>query len=91
MFLSSLLLLAILTRLAAANPDPAILRGEFAPAMLSVLLTSGLTIGLLLMVTGGSGYFGSPTLELASIFGFAIASIWIIVRLVGRPARRPAA
>ena len=52
-FLSSLLLLVILARIAGASPDAAILRGEFAPAMLSVLVTSALTIGLLLMVTGG--------------------------------------
>lgn len=84
MFLSSLFLLAILTRIAAAGPPPAILRGEFAPALLSVLVTTGLTIGLLMMVYGGSGYFGSPTIELVSIFAFAVASVWIIAKFVGR-------
>ena len=81
-FLSSLFLLAFLSRIAAANADPAILRGEFAPALLSVLITSGLTLGLLMMVVGGSGYFASPAMELASILGFAIVSGWIIIKLL---------
>ncbi|MDP3526003.1 MAG: hypothetical protein Q8S27_15610 [Hoeflea sp.] len=89
-YLSSLILLALLTRIAATNPDPAVLRGEFAPALISVLITSGLTIGLLLMVTGGSGYFASPTVEIASILGFAIVSSWIVVKLFGRGPRTPA-
>tara|TARA_R110002020_G_scaffold96186_19_gene230601 strand:- start:3070 stop:3408 length:339 start_codon:yes stop_codon:yes gene_type:complete len=90
-FLSSLVLLAVLARIAAANPDPAILRGEFAPAMLSVLITSGLAIGLLMMGMGGSGYFQSAVIEGVAITGFAIVSIWIIVRLVVRPPRRSGA
>ncbi|KGF68572.1 hypothetical protein LL06_15805 [Hoeflea sp. BAL378] len=86
-FLSSLVLLAVLARIAAANPDPAILRGEFAPAMLSVLITSGLAIGLMMMAIGGRGYFGSPVIEGVAITVFAIVSIWIVARLFGRAPR----
>lgn len=87
-FLSSMLLLAILSRLSAANPDMVILRGDFVPAMLAVLISTGLTIGPLMMVLGGEGYFPSRSIEFAVIVGFAIVSIWIIARFVGRAPRR---
>lgn len=83
-FLSSMLLLAILARMASNNPDAAPLRGELLPALLSVLVTSGLTLGLLLMVFGGEGYFASRGVEAAAILGFAVASIWGIRKLVDR-------
>ncbi|OCW57103.1 hypothetical protein [Hoeflea olei] len=83
-FLSALVLLAILTRIAAAHADPQILRGEFAPAMFSVLIAGGLTIGLLMMALGGSGYFGSALVETLVILGFAAVAIVAVARLVGR-------
>ena len=86
-FLSSLLLLAILARMAAANPDPALLRGEIVPALLSVVFTSGLTVGLVMMGLGGEGHFGSPAMESLAIIAFAIVSVWIITRLVVRAPR----
>lgn len=90
-FLSSMLLLAILARISAVNPGSRILRGEILPAMLAVLISSGLTVGLMMMVLGGESYFSSRAIELAVIVFFAIASVWIIVRLVARaPGRLPA-
>ena len=42
-------------------------------------------------VLGGESYFASRAIELAVIAVFAIASVWIIVKLVARaPARLPA-
>lgn len=87
-FLSSMLLLAILSRLSAANPDMVILRGDLVPAMLAVLISTGLTIGPLMMALGGEGYFPSRTIEFAAIVMFTIVSIWIIARFVGRAPRR---
>jgi len=83
-FLSSMLLLAILSRLSAANPDMVILRGDFVPAMLAVMISTGLTIGPLMMALGGEGYFPSRTIEFAGIVLSTIVSIWIIARFVGR-------
>lgn len=86
-FLSSMLLLAILARISASEPDPVILRGEFAPAFLAVLISSGLTIGPLMMAFAGEVFFASRSIELAAIAAFMIAAIWIIFKLVGRAAR----
>jgi len=86
-FLSSMLLLAILARMSAANPGMAILRGDIVPAMLAVLISSGLTIGPLMMVLGGEGYFPSRTIKFAVIIAFTIVSIWLIAKLVGRSSR----
>ena len=83
-FLSSMLLLAILTRLSAANPGTAILRGDIVPAIIAVLISTGLTIGPLMMALGGEGYFPSRTIEFAVIVGFTIVSIWSIAKWVGR-------
>ena len=87
-FLSSMLLLAILARISAVNPDAPVLRGETLPAMLAVLISTGLAVGLMMMVLGGENYFASRAIELAVIAVFAIASVWIIVKLVARPPRR---
>ena len=87
-FLSSMLLLAILSRLSAANPDMAIFRGDIVPAMLAVLISTGLTIGPLMMALGGEGYFPSRSIEFAVVVAFTIVSIWIIARFVGRAPRR---
>lgn len=90
-FLSSMLLLAILARISAANPDAAVLRGEITPALLAVLVTSGLIAGFLMMVVGGEGHFASPNIELLTIFGITIAAIWVITRFVVRtPGTRSA-
>ena len=90
-FLSSMLLLAISSRMSAANPGMAILRGDILPAMLAVLISTGLTIGPLMMTLGGEGYFPSRSIEFAVIVAFTIAAIWIIVKLVGRaPQGAPA-
>jgi hypothetical protein len=90
-FLSSMLLLAILSRLAAANPGAAVLRGDIVPAMLAVLISTGLTIGPLMMVLGGEGFFPSRTMEFAVIVAFTLGSIWIIAKCVGRaPKGAPA-
>jgi len=90
-FLSSLLLLAILTRVSASNPESAVLRGEILPGLMSVLITSGLTIGLLMMAFGGDGYFSSRSIEFAVIVAFALASVWGIGKLVSRvPSALPA-
>lgn len=86
-FLSSMLLLAVLSRHSSANPDTAILRGDIMPAMLAVLISTGLTIGPLMMALGGEGYFPSRTIEFAVIVAFAVASIWIIGKIVGRAPR----
>ena len=83
-FLSSLLLLAILSRISAANPDPAVLRGEIVPGLLSVLIISGLTVGFLMMVFGGEGIFASLGIELVAISAMGLASVWIIGKLLGR-------
>ncbi|MEM5471980.1 hypothetical protein WNZ14_09620 [Hoeflea sp. AS60] len=83
-FLSSMLLLAILARIAAVNPAAPILRGEIMPAMLAVLLATGVTIGPLMMALGGEGYFSSRSVELAAIVAFTIVSIWVITKLVSR-------
>lgn len=90
-FLSSMLLLAILARMASSKREAALLRGELFPALLSVLVTSGLTLGLLLMVFGGEGYFASRGVEAVAILGFTVVSIWGIRKLVERlPATRSA-
>ncbi|SOE18365.1 hypothetical protein SAMN05877838_3287 [Hoeflea halophila] len=78
--LSSMLLLAILSRISSANPDAAILRGEILPAMLSVLISTGLTVGALLMLFADEGYFASRTVELAVTAAVVIGSVWIIAR-----------
>lgn len=83
-FLSSMLLLTVLSRLSAANPGTPILRGDIMPAMLAVLISTGLTIGPLMMALGGEGFFPSRTMEFAVIVAFTIVSIWIIVRFFGR-------
>ncbi|MCY0093906.1 hypothetical protein [Hoeflea ulvae] len=83
-FLASMLLLAVLARLAASRPDAAVLRGEIAPALLSVLVTGGLLIGFLAMVFGGESYIASRTVEVLVIVGFAIIAFWGIRKLVGR-------
>ena len=84
-FVASMFLLAVLTRMSAANPDLPLLRGEYMPAMLAVLISTGLCVGLLMMALGGEGYFASRTVELLVILVITIASIWAIRRLVGRP------
>ncbi|MGJ8572593.1 MAG: hypothetical protein ACSHXI_18035 [Hoeflea sp.] len=90
-FLSSMLLLAVLSRLSAANPSAMVLRGDIAPAMLAVLISTGLTIGPLMMALGGEGYFPSRTIEFAVIVAFTIVSIWAIAKWVGRaPKAGPA-
>jgi hypothetical protein len=83
-FLSSMLLLAILARISAHNPASPVLRGEFLPAMLAVLIATGLTMGLLMMVLGGEAYFPSRSIKLAVIVVFTVVSIWVVARLVGR-------
>lgn len=83
-FLSSVLLLAILARLAASNPNAAVLRGDLAPAFLSVLVTGGLVIGLLAMVFGGESYMASRLVETLVIVGFGIVAFWGIRKLVNR-------
>lgn len=83
-FLSSMLLLAVLSRLSAANPGAMVLRGDIVPAMLAVLISTGLTIGPLMMALGGEGFFPSRTLEFSVIVAFTIGSIWIIRKFVGR-------
>ena len=86
-FLSSMLLLAVLARISAVNPDTAVLRGDIVPALLAVLISSGLTIGPLMMALGGEAYFSSLSIELAVIVAFTVVSIWIIAKLVGRAPR----
>tara|TARA_R110002020_G_scaffold136630_28_gene304945 strand:- start:2251 stop:2580 length:330 start_codon:yes stop_codon:yes gene_type:complete len=86
-FLSSLLLLAVLTRMAAIRPDAAILRGEFGPALLSVVVTAGLTLGLLGMFFGGEAYFTSPAIKLLSIAGIIAAAIWFVAKQAAPAAR----
>ena len=86
-FLSSMLPLAILARISAVTPDTPILRGEIMPAMLAVLISSGLAIGPLMMALGGEAYFPSRTIELTVIVAFTVVSIWIIAKLVGRAPR----
>jgi len=86
-FLSSMLLLAVLSRLSSAHADIAILRGDIMPAMLAVFISTGLTVGPLMMVLGGEGYFPSRTIEFAVIVAFTVASIWIIAKFVGRAQR----
>jgi hypothetical protein len=83
-FLSSLLLLAILGRLAVSNPDATVLRGDVAPALMCVLVSSGMTIGLLAMLFGGEAYTASRSLEVLVILGFSIAAFWAISKLVNR-------
>ncbi|WP_339765936.1 hypothetical protein [uncultured Hoeflea sp.] len=82
-FLSSMLLLAVLSRFSSAHEDTAILRGDVMPAMLAVLISTGLTVGPLMMALGGEGYFPSRSIEFAVIVAFAVASIWIIAKFVG--------
>lgn len=89
-FLSSMLLLAVLAKLAAAKPDTALLRGEFAPAMLSVLISGGLAIGFVMMAIGGETYFASRTTEYAVIFAVMFGGGWLVTRLVGRSGHLPA-
>ena len=83
-FLSSMLLLAILARISAANPDARILRGDIVPSLLAVLVSSGLSIGPVMMALGGERYFASRSVEMAVIAAFTVVSVWIILRLVGR-------
>lgn len=83
-FLSSMLLLAVLARIAASNPDAAILRGEVAPALLSVLVTGGLMTGFMAMVIGGESFTASRSVEVLAILAFSIAAFWIIRKLVNR-------
>jgi hypothetical protein len=83
-FLSSMFLLAILARISAVNPATPVLRGEIMPALLAVLIATGLTTGPLMMALGGEGYFPSRSVEVAAIVAFTIVSIWIITRLVRR-------
>ena len=78
--LSSMLLLAILSRISTTNPDAAILRGEILPAMLSVVIATGLTVGLLLMLFAGESYFASRTVELMVTVLFMVGSVWIVAR-----------
>jgi hypothetical protein len=44
-FLSSMLVLAVLARISAVNPQSTILRGEVLPAMLAVIISTGLAVG----------------------------------------------
>lgn len=83
-FLSSILLLAVLERISFTNPQARILRGDLLPAMLCVLVVSGIGAGLLMIYFGGNAYFISGTSELLAIFAFTIASYWGIRRLVAR-------
>lgn len=83
-FLSSMLLLAVLARTSAANPDALILRGDIVPSLLAVLVSGGLSIGPVMMVLGGEQYFPSRIVEFAVIAAFAAASVWIILRVVAR-------
>ncbi|PHR25497.1 MAG: hypothetical protein COA37_01270 [Hoeflea sp.] len=78
--LSSMLLLAILSRISTTNPDAAILRGEILPAMLSVVIATGLTVGALLMLFAGESYFASRTVELTVTALFMLGSVWIVAR-----------
>ena len=78
--LSSMLLLAILSRISTTNPDAAILRGEILPAMLSVVIATGLTVGSLLMLFAGESYFASRTVELMVTVLFMVGSVWIVAR-----------
>ena len=86
-FLSSMLLLVILARLSASKPDTAVLRGDILPAMLAVLISSGLAIGPLIMAMAGVAYFPSRSIVLAGIALFIIVSVWTIARLVSRGQR----
>lgn len=45
-FLSSMLVLAVLARISAVNPQSTILRGEVLPAMLAVIISTGLPSAL---------------------------------------------
>lgn len=78
--LSSMFLLAILSRISSTNPDAAILRGEILPGMLSVLIATGLTVGTLLMLFAGEGFFASRTVELAVTAVFIFGPVWFIAR-----------
>ena len=78
--LSSMLLLAILSRISTTNPDAAILRGEILPAMLSVVIATGLTVGSLLMLFAGESYFASRKVELTVTVLFMVGSVWIVAR-----------
>ena len=82
-----MLLLAFMARISAANPNAAILRGDVAPALLSVLITSGLATGFVMMVIGGETWFVSKNIELITIGGLTAAAIWVIARFVVRPPR----
>lgn len=86
-FFSSVLLLAILARMSAVNPDAPILRGEILPSMLAVLIATGFTIGLMMMALGGVGLFPSRSIEIAVILAISTASVWVVARFVGRAPR----
>ena len=86
-FLSSMLVLAVLARISAVNPQCAILRGEIMPAMLAVIISTGLAVGPLMMAHGGEQYVVSRSLEMAAILAFTIVSGWLITRLVARAPR----
>ncbi|WP_375589363.1 hypothetical protein ABWH89_21475 [Hoeflea alexandrii] len=90
-FLSSMLVLALLARISAVNPQSRILRGEIVPAMLAVIISTGLAVGPLMMALGGEQYFASRSLEVAVILAFIVVSGWLITKLVARaPQSLPA-
>ncbi|MCY0150258.1 hypothetical protein OEG84_21765 [Hoeflea sp. G2-23] len=79
----SMLVLAILARLAAVSPNSPLLRGELTPALLAVLVAAGLMFGVLMMLVGGEDYFSSRSLEIVVIIGFAAAGMFAIRKFVG--------
>lgn len=79
--LSSMGLLAALTRISARNRDFILLRGDFLPAMTSVAISTGMTVGLLVMGFSGQAYFTSTLLEVAVLAGFTVLSGLAINRL----------
>lgn len=87
--LSSLGLLAILARISAKGKNFILFRSDIMSAMTSVAISSGITVGLLLMGFAGQAYFSSALVEAVVLLGFAIASAVAILRFA-RPASHQA-
>ncbi|MEQ8481004.1 MAG: hypothetical protein RIC18_10120 [Hoeflea sp.] len=87
--LSSLGLLAILARISAEGKNLILFRSDIVSAMTSVAISSGITVGLLLMGFAGQAYFPSALVEVIVLLGFAIVSAVVMLRLA-RPASHQA-
>jgi hypothetical protein len=84
LMLSSMLMLAVLERISSSNPDTGLLRGDLLPAMLCVLVISGVTVGVLMMCFGGKSDFASGTVELLAILAVVGPCFWGMRKLVMR-------